>query len=442
MKFNLSDPTFILVLIGLLLIVGCAFAYGYGFNLTEGFQDQITEPTSAPEEEIIIESPPENEPVEPNVEPNVLPNLLPNVEPNVLPNEPTVSPNVESEVQVPALHTPTPTSINLIKNTVIPMGANETTESRPMNDRDYENAPDDNAKSNTSNEKAPWVRHKGIHHGRDLNLTPRIPNISQIGGEGPSNYFHPNIVISRGNDDSKQTHRFELGLGPEIMNIVNGFTNNMQMTGNTQSNNTQPDNTGFNFADMYNTNSTTTSSVDTGNLVNNAMNFVNGLSGGGLGGGLSLGGNANMQNDLWDENEMQNNNYDPENDFFNTAKINMQRSQNQELKQKGESKLCHKDPNTSHNPTDNSINYNQELFQNSFEHNPSMKKFMPGYQYQNPSGWNVPQKRPPVCLGCKDKCLPSGVFDRGTPMQALELTNNTQVGSIMPKFKYIEEPRS
>ena len=43
-----------------------------------------------------------------------------------------------------------------------------------------------------------------------------------------------------------------------------------------------------------------------------------------------------------------------------------------------------------------------------------------------------------LCIQNK-KQLPSAVFDRGTPLNALNL--DTQVGSIMPKFKYSEERR-
>jgi hypothetical protein len=68
-----------------------------------------------------------------------------------------------------------------------------------------------------------------------------------------------------------------------------------------------------------------------------------------------------------------------------------------------------------------------------------MKKFIPGYQVQSPKCWDVPAKRPPVCLGNKER-LPSAVFDRGTPLNALNL--DTSVGSILPKFKYTEQPRS
>ena len=68
-----------------------------------------------------------------------------------------------------------------------------------------------------------------------------------------------------------------------------------------------------------------------------------------------------------------------------------------------------------------------------------MKQFKPGYQLQPPTCWDVPQKRPPVCLSDK-KCLPSAVFDTGLSLNSLQF--DTAVGSIMPGFTYIEHPRS
>ena len=65
------------------------------------------------------------------------------------------------------------------------------------------------------------------------------------------------------------------------------------------------------------------------------------------------------------------------------------------------------------------------------------KTYYPGYSYMPPSNWDVPQKRPDVCISQK-KCLdhPVGIFDKGTPSDALEYYG---VGSIMPKFTYTQE---
>ena len=65
------------------------------------------------------------------------------------------------------------------------------------------------------------------------------------------------------------------------------------------------------------------------------------------------------------------------------------------------------------------------------------KTYYPGYSYMPPSNWDVPQKRPDVCISQK-KCMdhPVGVFDKGTPADALEYYG---VGSIMPKFTYSQE---
>lgn len=78
------------------------------------------------------------------------------------------------------------------------------------------------------------------------------------------------------------------------------------------------------------------------------------------------------------------------------------------------------------------------------------KIYFPGYSFSPPSTWDVPQKRPPVCLPDKTRLCPSGVFDHGTPTNVLELNadgtmcmtesecTQTNVGSLMPKFEYHE----
>ena len=77
------------------------------------------------------------------------------------------------------------------------------------------------------------------------------------------------------------------------------------------------------------------------------------------------------------------------------------------------------------------------------------KVFHPGYSYVSPDKWDIPQQRPPQCIPDKWN-RPSAVFDRGTPLNVLELDENgemlmdenqvtfTNVGSILPKFEYRE----
>jgi len=86
-----------------------------------------------------------------------------------------------------------------------------------------------------------------------------------------------------------------------------------------------------------------------------------------------------------------------------------------------------------------------DLFSNKCK--TSSKKFYPGYSIIPPDKWDVPQKRPPQCIPDNWK-RPSGVFTAGTPVNVLELDRNgnmlldenevtfTNVGSILPKFKY------
>tara|TARA_B100000902_G_scaffold385177_1_gene426216 strand:- start:6422 stop:7606 length:1185 start_codon:yes stop_codon:yes gene_type:complete len=78
------------------------------------------------------------------------------------------------------------------------------------------------------------------------------------------------------------------------------------------------------------------------------------------------------------------------------------------------------------------------------------KQYYPGYSFMPPETWNVPQKRAPSCIPDGWTKRPSAVFDRGTPTNVLELDTNgnmatneddvhfTNVGSILPKFKYEE----
>jgi hypothetical protein len=83
------------------------------------------------------------------------------------------------------------------------------------------------------------------------------------------------------------------------------------------------------------------------------------------------------------------------------------------------------------------------------------KKWYPGYTYVPPVYWDVPQRHVSVCQpnGPNVRKL-TGLVDRGLPVNALELNPDgsiadkesevklTNVGSVLPKFNYIEEPYS
>ena len=83
------------------------------------------------------------------------------------------------------------------------------------------------------------------------------------------------------------------------------------------------------------------------------------------------------------------------------------------------------------------------------------KKWYPGYTYVPPVYWDVPQRHVSVCQpnGPNVRKL-TGLIDRGLPVNALELNPDgsiadkesqvklTNVGSVLPKFNYIEEPYS
>ena len=82
------------------------------------------------------------------------------------------------------------------------------------------------------------------------------------------------------------------------------------------------------------------------------------------------------------------------------------------------------------------------------------KKWMPGYTYVPPVNWDVPQKYPGVCRKLPNVRKLTGLVDRGLPLNVLELNPEgdiadkeddvslTNVGSMLPKFNYQEEPFS
>ena len=84
------------------------------------------------------------------------------------------------------------------------------------------------------------------------------------------------------------------------------------------------------------------------------------------------------------------------------------------------------------------------------------KTWNPGYTYLPPSNWDVPQKRAPVCSAPSPNTIKlTGLVDRGLPLNVLELhpydgkiaktedsVKLTNVGSMLPKFKYEEQPFS
>jgi len=83
------------------------------------------------------------------------------------------------------------------------------------------------------------------------------------------------------------------------------------------------------------------------------------------------------------------------------------------------------------------------------------KKWYPGYTYVPPSNWDVPQRHISICnpAGPNVRKL-TGLVDRGLPINVLELNpdgsmadneddvNLTNIGSMMPKFNYQEQPFS
>lgn len=83
------------------------------------------------------------------------------------------------------------------------------------------------------------------------------------------------------------------------------------------------------------------------------------------------------------------------------------------------------------------------------------KKWVAGYTYIPPINWDVPQRRAPVCSSVTPNVHKlTGLMDRGLPINALELTTDgriadteetvklSNVGSMIPKFNYQEQPFS
>ena len=83
------------------------------------------------------------------------------------------------------------------------------------------------------------------------------------------------------------------------------------------------------------------------------------------------------------------------------------------------------------------------------------KKWVAGYTYVPPIHWDVPQKRNPICSTVTPNVHKlTGIVDKGLPINALELTETgyiadtedtvklSNVGSMIPKFNYQEQPFS
>ena len=59
-----------------------------------------------------------------------------------------------------------------------------------------------------------------------------------------------------------------------------------------------------------------------------------------------------------------------------------------------------------------------------------------GWSFMPPQFWSVPQKRPPSCVPSKQNTATvTPIYDKSVPVDALDYT---QVGSMLPKFKYKE----
>jgi hypothetical protein len=234
-------------------------------------------------------------------------------------------------------------------------------------------------------------------------------NVSQKGGSGFNNYFTPNIYIKRkknkngGSDSDVDTKRIEFGLGEELQPFLSELGRQGMGMGSGMSQTASDliyDNTGYNLGN-YPRNSGDPFSSGTRNADISARYEQEQAS-------------TCIDCAVSDEGIQYTGNVDY---FDNTPN----------------------DYSKIRDNTDASNVSGTVDSKGNFVHSCKMKKFKPGYQLQPPTCWDVPQKRPPVCLSDK-KCMPAAVFDSGLSLNALQF--DTAVGSIMPGFTYVEHPRS
>ena len=232
-----------------------------------------------------------------------------------------------------------------------------------------------------------------------------LSGITQIGGEGPNNYFHPNIIIRRKKDNNNvPPHRHQQN--PNLMpTYIQDFSSAYY------------DNTGYNISNNQSESSSQYDALDSG--------YRNATS--------------SYQADVEQTGVCLDCVEDPSTDSINYSGRYDDFADVEESMAYDATLYDSPRPRTAPNYRKNTEPNNQLNNEHGFVHSCKMKKFEPGYQIQPPKCWDMPHKRPPVCLSSK-KQLPAAVFDRGTPLNALDL--DTGVGSIMPKFQYNELPRN
>ena len=243
------------------------------------------------------------------------------------------------------------------------------------------------------------VSHNGLANGF---------NVSQKDGKGTNNYFTPNIYIKRkknNNSDDTDTKRIEFGLGEELQPFLYGLGRQGMMQSATDF---VYDNTGYNFGNYP-------AGTGTGSR-NDPFN--------------SATRNANVSSQY--EQTQPGTCID-----CDVSEFGMEYKGNVDYFDNTSNRT--RDYSASRDNTDASDISGKVDSKGNFIHSCKMKKFHPGYQLQPPTCWDVPQKRPPVCLSDK-KCLPAAVFDSGLSLNALQF--DTAVGSIMPGFTYVEHPRT
>jgi hypothetical protein len=301
---------------------------------------------------------------------------------------------------------PTTTTTEPIRTTPPPTTSTITGTPSPTN-RVAPSPTNTTAPSSTTITIVPPSLHSRISPGMgNFGLQPNNGfNVSHKGGSGTNNYFTPNIFIKRkknknGDDSGVDTKRIEFGLGEELQPFLSSLGRQGMGLDTSSASDLIYDNTGYNIGsypggrrdplDSGARNANVSAEYEraqTGTCIDCAVTDE----------GMEYSGDV---------------------DYFDNITRNR--------------------PNTGNNTNASSVSGTVDS-KGNFIHSCKMKKFHPGYQLQPPTCWDVPQKRPPVCLSDK-KCMPAAVFDSGLSLNALQF--DTAVGSIMPGFTYVEHPRS
>ena len=162
----------------------------------------------------------------------------------------------------------------------------------------------------------------------------------------------------------------------------------------------------------------------------------------------------NYNNKLYNNDGLQNNNKLYNNDGLNNDGLNNDGLNNDGLNNGGLNNggLNNGGLNNGGLNNDGGLNNNDGLnndggLNNNDGLNNVSKHYYPGFQYIDPKKWDVPQKRPPVCIPSNNKIYPpSGIIEAkfsflelnemGNIANTEDSVKQTNIGSILPPFEY------